>query len=62
LEGVASKGGVIAELDVESLTENLMRILITLDEIYGDSELKLKRKEQVTTLDFHNCFNLYLFI
>ncbi|WJX94538.1 hypothetical protein P8452_75945 [Trifolium repens] len=47
LEGVASKGGVIAELDVESLTENLMRILITLDEIYGDSELKLKRKEQV---------------
>ncbi|GAU47000.1 hypothetical protein TSUD_186420 [Trifolium subterraneum] len=47
LEGVASKGGVIAELDVESLTENLMRVLITLDEIYGDSELKLKRKEQV---------------
>ncbi|KAK2356012.1 BCL-2-associated athanogene [Trifolium repens] len=46
-KGVASKGGVIAELDVESLTENLMRILITLDEIYGDSELKLKRKEQV---------------
>jgi hypothetical protein len=62
LEGVASKGGVIAELDVESLTENLMRILIRLDEIYGDSELKLKRKEQVTTLDFHNCCNLYLFI
>ncbi|PNX77945.1 bag family molecular chaperone regulator 1-like protein [Trifolium pratense] len=47
LEGVVSKGGVIAELDVESLTENLMRVLITLDEIYGDSELKLKRKEQV---------------
>ncbi|CAJ2664179.1 unnamed protein product [Trifolium pratense] len=53
LEGVVSKGGVIAELDVESLTENLMRVLITLDEIYGDSELKLKRKEQkqIETLD-----------
>jgi len=47
LEGNVSKGEVISELDVESLTENLMRVLITLDEIYGEGELKLQRKEQV---------------
>lgn len=56
MEEIASIGGVIEEMDVESLTENLMRILITLDEIYGEGELKLQRKEQVTTtLNFHNC-------
>lgn len=49
MEEIASKGGVVEELDVESLTENLMRILITLDEIYGEGELKLLRKEQVIT-------------
>lgn len=54
MEAAASTGGIIAELDVESLTENLMRILITLDEIYAEGELKLQKREQVT-LDFHNC-------
>ncbi|XP_004515796.1 BAG family molecular chaperone regulator 1-like isoform X2 [Cicer arietinum] len=54
LEGVASTGGVIENLDVESLTESLMRILITLDEIYyGEGELKLKRKEQVRRVQKH---------
>ncbi|QCD81184.1 hypothetical protein DEO72_LG2g1508 [Vigna unguiculata] len=49
LEADASRGGIITELDVETLTENLMRTLIALDEIYGDGELKLQRREQ--TLD-----------
>lgn len=49
MEAAASTGGVIAELDVESLTENLMRILITLDEIYLEGELKLQRREQVNS-------------
>lgn len=47
LEGAVSRGGVTAELDIETLTENLMRTLIALDEIYGEGELKLQRKEQV---------------
>ncbi|CAK8562864.1 unnamed protein product [Lathyrus sativus] len=53
LEEIASKGGVIQELDVESLTESLMRILITLDEIYGEGELKMQRKEQVKRVQKH---------
>ncbi|KAL5064438.1 hypothetical protein RYX36_026175 [Vicia faba] len=53
LEDIASKDGVVEELDVESLTENLMRILITLDEIYGEGELKLQRKEQVKRVQKH---------
>lgn len=53
LEGNVSKGEVISELDVESLTENLMRVLITLDEIYGEGELKLQRKEQVRRVQKH---------
>lgn len=47
MEGAASTGEVIAELDVESLTENLMRLLITLDEIYGEGEIKMQRSQQV---------------
>ncbi|KAG5028209.1 hypothetical protein AAZX31_05G047900 [Glycine max] len=47
LEAATSTGGVIAELDIETLTENLMRTLIALDEIYGEGELKLQRREQV---------------
>ncbi|KAG4934085.1 hypothetical protein JHK87_048087 [Glycine soja] len=46
LEAATSTGGVIAELDIETLTENLMRTLIALDEIYGEGELKLQRREQ----------------
>ena len=53
LEEIASIGGVIEEMDVETLTENLMRILITLDEIYGEGELKLQRKEQVKRVQKH---------
>lgn len=47
MEAAASTGGVIAELDVESLTENLMKLLITLDEIHGEGEIKLQRSQQV---------------
>eukprot|EP00256_Glycine_max_P057325 XP_014625140.1 BAG family molecular chaperone regulator 1-like [Glycine max] len=47
LEAATSTGGVIAELDIETLTENLMRTLIALDEIYYEGELKLQRREQV---------------
>jgi len=50
LEAAASTGGVIAELDIETLTENLMRTLIALDEINGEGELKLQRREQVLSL------------
>ncbi|KAG5098589.1 hypothetical protein JHK82_048443 [Glycine max] len=50
LEAATSTGGVIAELDIETLTENLMRTLIALDEIYGEGELKLQRREQGTTI------------
>ncbi|KAK7265538.1 hypothetical protein RJT34_33158 [Clitoria ternatea] len=53
LEGAASTGGVVAELDIENLTENLMRILITLDELYGEGELKLQRREQVRRVQKH---------
>ncbi|XP_027337830.1 BAG family molecular chaperone regulator 1-like [Abrus precatorius] len=53
LKNVASGGGVASELDIESLTENLMRILITLDEIYGEGELKLQRREQVRRVQKH---------
>ncbi|TKY55347.1 BAG family molecular chaperone regulator 1 [Spatholobus suberectus] len=53
LEASASTGGVIAELDIETLTENLMRVLITLDEIYGEGELKLQRREQVRRVQKH---------
>ncbi|CAJ1943580.1 unnamed protein product [Sphenostylis stenocarpa] len=38
--------GVTEELDIETLTENLMRTLIALDEIYGEGELKLQQREQ----------------
>ena len=47
MEAATSTGGVIAELDIETLTENLMRTLIALDEIYGEGELKLQRRKQV---------------
>ena len=50
MEAATSTGGVIAELDIETLTENLMRTLIALDEIYGEGELKLQRREQVLSL------------
>ncbi|KAK7330644.1 hypothetical protein VNO77_24842 [Canavalia gladiata] len=53
LEVAASSGGVVEELDVENLTENFMTILITLDEIYGESELKLLRREQVRRVQKH---------
>ncbi|XP_047170425.1 BAG family molecular chaperone regulator 1-like isoform X2 [Vigna umbellata] len=49
LEADASTG-VKTELDVETLTENLMRTLIALDEIYGEGELELQRRELVLTL------------
>lgn len=51
MEADDSRGGIITELDVETLTENLMRTLIALDEIYGEDELKLQRRELVLTLD-----------
>jgi len=54
LETDASTGGIIEELDVENLTENLMRTLIALDEIYGEGELKLGIREQVLTIDLQN--------
>lgn len=53
LEAAASTGGVIAELDIETLTENLMRTLIALDEINGEGELKLQRREQVRRVQKH---------
>lgn len=53
LEGAASTGVVIAELDIETLTENLMRTLIALDEIYGEGDLKLQRREQVRRVQKH---------
>ncbi|RDX64645.1 BAG family molecular chaperone regulator 1, partial [Mucuna pruriens] len=53
LKAAASTGGVIAELDIETLTENLMRTLIALDEIYAEGELKLQRKEQVRRVQKH---------
>ncbi|XP_061364222.1 BAG family molecular chaperone regulator 1-like [Gastrolobium bilobum] len=53
LEVGASKGEIIAELDVESLTENLMRMLITFDENYVEGELKLQRREQVRRIQKH---------
>lgn len=52
MEGAASTGVVIAELDIETLTENLMRTLIALDEIYGEGDLKLQRREQVHNSSF----------
>ncbi|RZC11028.1 BAG family molecular chaperone regulator 1-like isoform X2 [Glycine soja] len=53
LEAATSTGGVIAELDIETLTENLMRTLIALDEIYGEGELKLQRREQIRRVQKH---------
>ncbi|XP_057421997.1 BAG family molecular chaperone regulator 1-like [Lotus japonicus] len=53
LEAAATTGGVAEELDVETLTENLMRLLIALDEIYGEGELKLQRREQVWRVQKH---------
>ncbi|KAK7389220.1 hypothetical protein VNO78_24056 [Psophocarpus tetragonolobus] len=53
LEADASAGGVIGELPMETLTESLMRALIALDEIYGDGELKLQRREQVRRVQTH---------
>ncbi|KAL9326631.1 hypothetical protein ACSQ67_007276 [Phaseolus vulgaris] len=53
LETDASTGGIIEELDVENLTENLMRTLIALDEIYGEGELKLGIREQVRRVQKH---------
>ncbi|KAL2321667.1 hypothetical protein Fmac_026046 [Flemingia macrophylla] len=53
LEVAASAGGVIGQLDIETLTENLMRTLITLDGIYVEGELKLRRKEQVRRVQKH---------
>lgn len=53
LEAAASEGGAIVELDIETLTENLMRTLITLDEISGEGELKLQRREQVRRVQKH---------
>ncbi|XP_017429708.1 BAG family molecular chaperone regulator 1 isoform X1 [Vigna angularis] len=52
LEADASTG-VITELDVETLTENLMRTLIALDEIYGEGELELQRRELVRRVQKH---------
>ncbi|XLU42273.1 hypothetical protein S245_037087 [Arachis hypogaea] len=53
LEAGASTGGVIAELDIESLTENLMRMLITLNEIFAEGDLKLQKSEQVRRVQKH---------
>ncbi|KAK7251251.1 hypothetical protein RIF29_34285 [Crotalaria pallida] len=53
LEVAASAGNVIEVLDVESLTENLMRILIRLDEISAEGELKKQRREQVKNVQKH---------
>lgn len=50
LEASASSGGIIAEMDVDNLTENLMTILLQLDEIVAEGDLKLQRKEQVTSI------------
>ncbi|KAJ7944866.1 BAG family molecular chaperone regulator-like protein [Quillaja saponaria] len=47
LEATASKGGNVAEKDVDNLTEMLMSKLIRLDEIVAVGNLKLKRKDQV---------------
>ena len=55
LETSTSAGEIVAEMDVENLTENLMRILIQLDEIVAVGDLKLQRREQVY-LEF--CINL----
>lgn len=47
LEASACKGEIIAEMDVDNLTDNLMRILLKLDEVAAEGDLKLRRKEQV---------------
>ena len=48
METNASGGGIVAEMDVENLTEILMRILIKLDEMVAEGDLKLQKREQVT--------------
>ncbi|WVZ11247.1 hypothetical protein V8G54_015777 [Vigna mungo] len=53
LEADDSTGGIITELDVETMTENLMRTLIALDEIYVEDELKLQRRELVRRVQKH---------
>ncbi|KAL1371321.1 hypothetical protein AAHE18_01G123200 [Arachis hypogaea] len=53
LEAGASTGEVVAELHIESLTENLMRILITLNEIFAEGDLKLQKSEQVRRVQKH---------
>ena len=55
MEISASAGEIVAEMDVENLIENLMRMLIQLDEIVAAGDLKLQRREQVY-LEF--CINL----
>ncbi|KAF7828316.1 BAG family molecular chaperone regulator 1-like isoform X1 [Senna tora] len=53
LEESGRKGGIIAEMEVDELTENLMGILIKLDGIVAEGDLKLQRREQVKRVQKH---------
>lgn len=44
---MASRGGKIAEVDVENLIEMLMSRLIQLDGIVAEGDLKMQRRIQV---------------
>lgn len=60
METDASTGSIVADLDVENLTENLMRTLIALDEIYGEGDLKMLKRELVLTLDRSPKLKIYV--
>ncbi|KAI4327013.1 hypothetical protein L6164_019518 [Bauhinia variegata] len=50
LEESASTGGIVSEMDVGNWTDNLMRILIKLDDIVAEGDLKLQQREQVRSV------------
>ena len=50
MEPVICKGGTVAEKELLTLIELFMSLLIKLDGIVGDGDVKLKRKMQVLTL------------
>lgn len=67
MEAKVSRGGKVTKMDVESLTEMLMTMLVKLDEIVSvDGDLKLQRKAQVYWICYYSlsfsvthCFSSY---
>lgn len=47
MESTASRGEKVAELDVDNLIEVLMNILVSLDGIAAEGDLKLQKGMQV---------------